>query len=98
MPASTSKYKPEYDDQAFKLCLLGSTDAELANFFDVQESTINLWKKDQPTFMESLKAGKQVADYEVVKSLYKRARGYKYEETTSEDGVVTKLVKKEMPP
>jgi hypothetical protein len=98
MPASTSKYKPEYDEQAFNLCLLGATDKELANAFHVEEQTINNWKIDHPSFFESLKAGKEDADLNVIKSLYKRAQGYTYTETVKETGVPTKVTSKEMPP
>lgn len=73
-----TKYKPEYDDQAYKLCLLGHTDKELASFFDVSEQTINAWKHEHPTFLESLKKGKEVADGEVVQALYKSALGYSH--------------------
>lgn len=77
MPESTSKYKEEYNEQAYKLCLLGATDAELADFFSVTEQTINNWKNDHPLFFESIKKGKIIADAEVASSLYKRATGYK---------------------
>lgn len=70
-----TKYKPEYDQQAYKLCLLGHTDAELAKFFDVNEDTIHEWKKVYITFSESIKAGKEIADADVTMSLYKRAMG-----------------------
>ncbi len=73
-----TKYKQEYDEQAYKLCLLGHTDVELAKFFDVAESTINLWKLEHPSFSESLKNGKEVADANVAASLYNRAMGYKH--------------------
>ena len=89
MPKETSKYKKEYAEQAFKLCLLGAKDTELADFFDVQESTLNNWKKAHPEFMESLKSGKIKADSEVSNSLYNRARGYEVTEVReekSEDG------------
>lgn len=69
-----SLYKEEYNEQARKLCLLGATDKELANFFEVDESTINNWKKGHPTFLESIRAGKTVADMEIVNSLYKSAQ------------------------
>lgn len=72
-----TKYKEEYADQAFKLCLLGATDAEMADFFGVDESTINNWKIKHPEFLESIKKGKLKADAEVASSLYKRATGYK---------------------
>lgn len=50
-----SEYRIEYADQALKLCLLGATDKELAEFFSVSEQTLNKWKKDYPEFLESLK-------------------------------------------
>ena len=75
-----SSYKSEYDEQALKLCRLGATDVELADFFDVAESTLNLWKKAHPTFSESLKSGKMLADAEVANKLYQRAIGYEHPE------------------
>lgn len=50
-----SEYRIEFSDQALKLCLLGATDKELAEFFSVSEQTLNKWKKDYPEFLESLK-------------------------------------------
>ena len=76
-------YRVEYNELAYNYCLLGATDADLAKFFDVAESTINNWKNEFPSFLESIKKGKELADIEVVKSLYKRALGYKYKEVTS---------------
>lgn len=75
-----TKYKDDYDDQAYKLCLLGSTDKELANFFEVAESTINLWKLEHEGFSESIKRGKSLADANVAERLYKRAMGYEHKE------------------
>lgn len=75
-----SKYQPEYAEQARKLCLLGSTDAELADFFEVAESTLNLWKLNHPEFSESIKKGKTQADAEVADRLYQRAMGYEHPE------------------
>lgn len=69
-------YKPEYDEQARKLCLLGYTDVQLADFFGVSEQTLNNWKHAHPSFLESLKKGKEFADCDVVESLYNRAKGY----------------------
>lgn len=75
-----SRYKQEYAEQARKLCLLGHTDAELADFFGVAESTINKWKKDHSEFSESIKRGKAVADSEVAAKLFHRATGYEHPE------------------
>ncbi|SFY21860.1 terminase [Azotobacter vinelandii] len=73
-----SKYKPEYAEQARKLCLLGATDVEMADFFEVSESTINKWKEDYPEFSESIKSGKVLADADVTDRLFKRATGYSH--------------------
>lgn len=75
-PGRDSKYQPEFADQARKLCLLGATDSEIADFFAVSESTINNWKHQHPAFLESIRAGKIKADAEVADSLFKRATGH----------------------
>ena len=71
-----SKYKPEFDVQAAKLCKLGATDAQLADFFEVNIDTISEWKNVYPSFSVSLKQSKADADAQVVKSLFKRANGF----------------------
>ncbi len=73
-----TSYKVEYTEQAFKLCLLGATDANLADFFEVSEKTINTWKDAHPDFLQSLKAGKDEADANVGERLYQRATGYEH--------------------
>ncbi|OZI20514.1 terminase [Bordetella genomosp. 9] len=78
--ARPSSYKPEYAEQARKLCLLGATDKELAGFFGTSEQTINAWKSAHPEFLEALKKGKQQADAEVADRLYQRALGYEHPE------------------
>jgi len=75
-----TKYKKEHDEQARKLCLLGATDSEIADFIGVTESTINLWKLKHPSFSESLKSGKILADANVATKLYERACGYSHTE------------------
>jgi len=72
-----SKYNIECNEKAYKLCLLGATDKQIADFFEVDEATINRWKKDHPEFCESLKSGKEVADMNVINSLYNKSLGFK---------------------
>jgi hypothetical protein len=72
-------YRPEYAEQAEKLCKLGATDAELGEFFGVTEQTVNNWKNAHPVFFESLKKGKTLADAEVASKLYHRATGYSHD-------------------
>ena len=78
--ARPTKYKQEYSKQAEKLCKLGATDKELADFFEVSESTLNLWKVQFDEFSESIKVGKAPSDERVKMSLYHRAIGYSHPE------------------
>lgn len=71
-----SDYKAEYAKQAERLCALGATDSDLANFFEVSTRTIYRWKSEHPKFCQALKVGKEVADERVKRSLYHRAVGY----------------------
>lgn len=74
-----SDYCDEYVEQAYKLCLLGATDKEMADFFRVSESTLNLWKQEHEEFSESIRAGKVYADANVAERMYQRAMGYSHE-------------------
>lgn len=96
-----TQYKPEYDAQAFKLCLLGATDVEVAEFFETSEQTINAWKHAYPSFLEALKDGKARADAEIAQSLYHRAKGYSHpEDQIIRDGSDVRIVQttKHYPP
>lgn len=86
-----SGYKPEYCDQAYKLCLLGADDKRIADFFEISEATLNRWKSEHPEFWESLKGGKENADAAVAASLYNRAKGYvgKKTVTATNGGIIT---------
>jgi hypothetical protein len=74
-----TKLKPEFIEQARKLAALGATDREAAEFFEVSESTLYLWKHTSEEFSEALKVGKETADQRVEQSLYRRALGYSHD-------------------
>ena len=78
--ARPSKFKPEYIAQAEKLCKLGATDIEIADFLEVDVRTLYRWKGENPEFCQALKAGKDVADERVERSLFSRANGYEHDE------------------
>lgn len=67
--------------QARFLAEKGCTDVEMASFFGVSESTLNLWKIKHRDFSESLKEGKDYADSAVKRALYERATGYSHPDT-----------------
>lgn len=96
-----TKYKSEYAEQSRKLCLLGYTDEQLAEFFNVCVATIYNWKNDHKDFLEATEKGKALADGEVAASLYERATGYSHPDThiSNYQGVITKTeITKHYPP
>lgn len=72
-------YREEYAGQAEKLCQLGATDLELADFFEVSVRTIYRWKLDHDEFCQALRAGKDACDDRVERALYNRAIGYTHD-------------------
>jgi hypothetical protein len=101
-----TKYRDEYAQQAYKLCLLGATDGEMANFFEVCEATITNWKRDYPDFLASIRDGKIKADAHLAHKLYCRAEGAEWEEEQAfkvktgphSERVETVTVKRAAPP
>lgn len=96
-----TKFKEEFIELAFNYCLLGATDNQLADFFEVDQDTINRWKKKHPKFYESIKEAKSQADSKVVRSLYERANGYTHpeEKVFNNNGeIVTHETLKHYPP
>lgn len=99
--ARPTKFKPEYIEQARKLCKLGATDRELADFFEVTEKTLNNWKLESDEFLQSLKSGKDEADDRVERSLYARAIGYEHDDVdirVVEGSIVETPIVKHYPP
>jgi hypothetical protein len=72
-------FKPEYIAQAKKLCALGHTDREVAEFFDVSLRTFGYWKARNAELLHALKVGRRTADERVARSLYQKACGYSYD-------------------
>lgn len=71
-------YKAAFAEQAKKLCRLGATDLELADFFEVDVRTIYRWKHAHEAFCQAVTCGKDAADDRVERALYNRAVGYSH--------------------
>jgi hypothetical protein len=80
----------------------GLTDEQIAHNMGIHVATLYEYKNKYSEINEALKKGKEVVDIEVENALFKKAIGYKYDETTKEltqDGlIVTKVVTKEVQP
>lgn len=105
-----TKYRKEYNEQVYKLALLGCIDSEMADILNVSIATFNNWKTEKKGFLESINKGKELADAEIAKSLYNRAKGctvkevkvveYKNngDEETAENNTVVTTTERELPP
>lgn len=99
--ARPSKFKPEFIAQAEKLCKLGATDIEVADFFQVDVRTLYRWKGENDAFCQALKAGKAESDDRVERSLFARATGYEHSEVDIRvvaNAIVQTPIRKYYPP
>ena len=72
-------YKPEFNEQARKLCMLGATDCEVADFLGIGTTTYYRWREEHEEFGDAVLAGKEHCDDLVEKALFQRAIGFDYE-------------------
>jgi hypothetical protein len=96
-----TKYRPEYCAQAEKLCKLGATDIEIADFLEVDVRTLYRWKGEHEEFCQALKAGKEISDERVERSLFARANGYEHDEVdirVVDKEIVQTSIRKYYPP
>lgn len=94
-------YRKEHVEQARKLCALGATDLELADFFTVDVATIYRWRNAHPDFCEAVIAGKGAADDRVERAFYNRCVGYTFdsEKLFSYEGAVVRApIREHVPP
>jgi len=79
----------------------GLTKEDIAHNVGCSLSTLKEWEKKHSAISAALKRGREVADLIVEGELFKRAKGYEYEEITKEesqkDGVKVRVVRKHVP-
>ena len=94
-------YRPAMAAEIKILCERGATDLEVADFLNVDVSTVQRWAHKHAEFCIALAVGKEAADTRVERSLYHKAVGYTYdaEEVFVHQGNVTRVnVRKQFPP
>ena len=69
-------YKPDFCPIAYKFCLLGATNDDLAGLFEVSLATIGNWLRRYPAFRKAVQDGRDVADADVAHSLHQQAKGF----------------------
>lgn len=102
MTGRPTAYREEFEEQVFKLAKSGMTDKQMADFFNVCESTFYNWLNEKQKFLESVKKGKDAFDStNIEKSLKHRALGYTHDEEKvfcSNGEIITHTTKKHYPP
>lgn len=96
-----SKYDGLNLQKVQALASKGWTDAEMAEFFEVDTATWHRWKEKHPDFCDSLKDWKTEADSRVERSLFERATGYSHRETKMfqyEGNIISEDTVKHYPP
>lgn len=74
-----SKYNEKLHCQIARLGVMaGLTEKEISAEIGVSESTLNLWKKEHPSFSEALKDSRIGNLQELEKSVFRRAMGFHY--------------------
>lgn len=76
----------------------GLTNEQIAANIGITRETLRVWCNTYSVISAALKRGKDVVDREVENALLKRALGYEYDEVTKENGVITKIVTKQVAP
>lgn len=105
------KYKTHVEPRLEEIkhwCRDGLTDLEIATRLGVSVTSLVTYKKEHSELLDTLIEGKAIADYRVEDALYKRALGYKADETIKErkfnedtgeyETIITKIVTKEVAP
>jgi hypothetical protein len=76
-------WKPYMAEIVYKLALLGANPFQIADFLKVAPTTVQKWiNEDFPPFTDAYRQGSVGTNMELVVALTKKAKGYKYNETT----------------
>ena len=74
-------WKPETMEKFKMLATRGFTEPEICKILSVSQKTLLDWKRKDPEFFKRIENWKNVADDEIERSLFERARGYVHPET-----------------
>ncbi len=91
-----SQFHPTFVTTAYEQCLLGQSEAEIADIFGISQRQLITWKNQHPAFAKAFQRGGALADGKVAKALLKRAVGYsiKTEKLTYDgEGCITQRIK-----
>ncbi len=67
-------------DKILEMARFGMTEQQIVNILEIDKSTLTKWKQKNESFFTSLKDQKYLADVEVERSLFEKAKGYQHED------------------
>ncbi len=73
-------YSEDIDENVRRLCLLGLSDTEIAEYLQISRKTMWDWDNAHPTFVNARAEGRVKADAKVASALHDRALGINYKE------------------
>ena len=73
-------YREEFAERAFRLCLLGYTNEELARAFGTDLTNMEQWIREVSSFAWAIYDGRDNADSKVINALYHAALGFEHPE------------------
>ncbi len=62
-----TRFEPEMCEQAHNYCLLGATNDELSEFFEMSPSTIDRWIAERADFRDAVLSGRVASDARVAR-------------------------------
>lgn len=78
------KYSQDMVNKAKVLAEKGLINRDIASLLNIGESTMDLWLSKYPEFREALNQSRVGADTKVIKSLHKKATGFRHREEVTE--------------
>jgi hypothetical protein len=75
------KWRNDFMRQVYYLARLGARDVDIAEFFGVNDATVDEWKRENADFREAWTEGHWMFGMKVGETLGNRALGYDYKET-----------------
>lgn len=79
-----TRYEDDFPERVIEMAERGCIEKQMAHNLGISTESFYKYKRTIPEFAQALKEGKRVADQKVESALYRRARGYEYEERHEE--------------
>lgn len=72
------RYSDGVDRVAYKMRLLGANETSIAEAIGCSTEQLTAWRHEHPSFAKAWNEGGELADAEIAKAFYRRAKGYSH--------------------